>query len=249
MDTAATAALLYERIGRYLTPIPRDKHVVNDGKRIPVKPGICQRTGVEGMVVDWVERIVGDRRVVPTLAHLLWIYGRHDVLNKKGQYGNSRLGPGSVIAVTEDHIYTNVTFAKRIPHLRTVATQNAVLREIATTSCVFLAFSASPTTLLGNGLRWSVGDELEVNGRFSLAKNVTVENTAISLGRALRITHAMTKQAATDIRWLLFRERDDEQQERLEQTVAQHQMRMDALQLLYAASEQEMILAHRLWNE
>jgi hypothetical protein len=247
---AETITFLYDRVGQYLLPRIQDGHIENGGgKMIAPESGICRRTGVTGPVIQYVESIDGDAVVIPTHIHLRWLFAEQHMFDSKGVAKRFRIGKGRMMALFDDKILTNIPFQIPLPNSH-VLRSNEILREIAGQQCLFLGFGDKPSAVFDNGLRWSTSSELEINGKLSLAGDVTLSNTRLNIMRSVTLTECMSKRTAIDVRrLLLLKDRvglTDDMHGKLEELAAD--LPLAAVRSLYTASEPEMIMAYRLWG-
>jgi hypothetical protein len=165
----------YERIGRYLDPdisaVPI--RMGSSVKHIPHQ-GRCERTGLIGLVVDHKKSEAGT--VVPTHTKLLWMVGYQNRKNRDGTFKPYRLLGN--IALLPDVVLSTIDLAAPIPGLRVIErTKELVKQAIAADRYLFLSFGKNTDRTLGNGLRYSVGGRLEVNGELKIAGGETINQS------------------------------------------------------------------------
>lgn len=239
---------LYDRVGKYLNPIIKRDFVEIQGKTQPIVEGVCQKTGIEGRVIEYEERPDGqERRKIYILIDLLWVFPFHDMIQENGKVKGMRLTSGHIMAVTDTTTYTNVNFSEPLPQSVYVPKQNDILRRIVGQKCLFLAFGKKPSSVFGNSFRWSMSGQLEINGKISLGSD-EIENSSVNLSQAMELTNLLPKRSAIDIRKLLvMEERTNFQHEKLLK-LAQG-VSHTTLRLLYEIADPEMFMAYRLWEK
>jgi hypothetical protein len=182
MNTRETIDHLYQRVGRHLSPKIDAGVAYLSKKPLPIREDVCQRTGLTGPVVVYEESQHGIVKIL-TMANLLWMFGTHPMPIKNGEIAPVRLGSQShLLILTPDAVLTNIQFQSPIPGLVAMDAP-ALMRATAQQSeYLFISFPKSATRILGNGLRWSFGDNLEINGDYKAGKNV-LSNIGVNLQR------------------------------------------------------------------
>jgi hypothetical protein len=243
--------VLFERVGKFLQPTVTETEVVyRTGKAstLPIRQGRCERTGLSGGVIDYEEKSP-DTIIVPTLAKLAWVFAGQTFSDAPKPM---RLTAGRLMAVTMDNTYSTVGFATRIPNFEVVDIAT-LLRSIVGKRCIFLAFSNRPSAVLHNALRWSLGDQLEVNGILNLV-SVVVDNSTINLKKAAELVELLPrfekeqdKKDFDRIHWsLLLDERSETENETLQKLIRKLQIDQGLLCAMYNTSREEFRLAMKM---
>lgn len=175
----------YERLGRYLFPdITVSPIIRTTGDTCVPREGQCSRTGVRGSVVIWDK---SDGTVVPTHTKLLWMLGYQ---NRVGR-SSYRISFGEV-AFLPKTILSTVAWADKkgalIPGMRVVETRRELIQQaLGQDRYLLFGFGKNADKNFGNGLRYSSGNIIELNGVMSIS-NIDFENQSIDFHIPLEIS-------------------------------------------------------------
>jgi hypothetical protein len=237
---------LFDRVGKHMAPAIK-RNMVQLRTPLPIRDGVCARTGWHGPIIDYPTSQHG-LGSIPTLAKLVWLFTYQRYGDKDGVVKDQRLGSGynQVMVLTETRTYTTVPFAPVFPRMR-LLDMGALLRLLANREVgdfLFLAFTKSPSKVLGNNLRWSRGDDIEVNGDLRIGKTV-VSNTALSLDAALQFTASdLTIEQLVQVYRLRAKDdRSDNEDAKLQSLIEQHNVSRQLQKTMRRATWQDVNLA------
>lgn len=174
----------YDRLGRYLKPdIGRVPIEMGSGHAYTPYQGRCSRTGIEGPIVDHLKSEVG---AVPTHAKLMWMLAYQDRINRSDGRSKPYRLLGHIALLKRD-ILSTIDFTNPIPHLVVVESGKELVRRLGQDDkYLLLSFGKNADRVLGNGLRYSCGTHLEINGETKFA-GIEITNQPIDLAVPLQL--------------------------------------------------------------